>query len=59
VWRHGEVLLASDGPRLLLAVPGTRVDTDAALEAVGRLARAVGARPGSYAVRLRVGGEGR
>jgi hypothetical protein len=59
VWRHGEVLIASDGPRVLLAVPGSRIDTEAALEAVGRLSRAVGARPGSYAVRLRVGSSDR
>ena len=54
VWRHGEVLVATEGSRLLLAVPGSRIDTETALLAVGRLARAVGARPGSYAVRLRL-----
>jgi hypothetical protein len=54
LWRHGEVLIATDAGRLVLGVPGSRIDTEAALEAVGRLARAVGARPGSYAVRLRV-----
>ncbi len=59
LWRHGEVLIADEGDRLVLAVPGSRIDTEAALEAVGRLARAVGARPGSYAVRLRVGPERR
>jgi hypothetical protein len=59
LWQHGEVLLASDSGRLMLVVPGSRIDTEAALEAIGRLARAVGARPGSYAVRLRVGSEGR
>jgi hypothetical protein len=53
VWQHGEVLLARD-ERLLLVVPGTRIDTDLALEAIARLARAVGAKPGTYAVRLRV-----
>jgi len=56
VWRHGEVLVATEGPRLLLAVPGSRIDTEAALQAIGRLAKAVGARPGSYAVRLRLDG---
>lgn len=56
VWRHGEVLLAADGARVLLVVPGSRVDTDTALQAVGRLARAVGAPLASYAVRLRLGG---
>jgi hypothetical protein len=55
VWSHGEVLVADDGGRLLLVVPGSRLDIDTVLEAVGRLARAVGARPGSYAVRLRLG----
>src|SRR5262249_31203995 len=55
VWRHGEVLVASDAGQVLLAVPGSRVDTETALEAVRRLARAVGAKPGSYAVRLRLG----
>jgi hypothetical protein len=54
VWRHGEVLVASDDGRVLLVVPGSRLDTETVLEAVGRLARAVGARAGSYAVRLRV-----
>jgi hypothetical protein len=55
VWRHGEVLVASDAGHLLLVVPGSRLDAETALEAIGRLARAVGARRGSYAVRLRVG----
>jgi hypothetical protein len=54
LWRHGEVLLLSDRGRILLALPGTRVDAECALEAVGRLAHAVGA-TGSYGVRLRVG----
>jgi hypothetical protein len=53
-WRHGEVLLLSDAGRVVLAVPGSRVDAETALEAVGRLARAVGA-TGAYDVRLRVG----
>ena len=55
MWQYGVVLVATDGQGVLLVVPGSRLDTDLALEAVGRLARAVGARPGSYAVRLRVG----
>ena len=55
VWRHGEVLVADDGGRVLLVVPGSRLDTETVLEAVARLARAVGAPAGSYAVRLRVG----
>ena len=55
LWQHGEVLVAADGRRTLLVVPGSRVDTETALEAVARLARAVGAAPGSWAVLLRVG----
>jgi hypothetical protein len=55
VWQYGEVLVAADGDRVLLAVPGSRIDAETALEAVGRFARAVGAEQGSYAVRLRVG----
>ena len=54
VWRHGEVLVTSHGGRLLLTVPGSRLDTETVLQAIRRLARAVGARPGTYAVRLRV-----
>ncbi|MFZ2016551.1 MAG: hypothetical protein WAV00_22250 [Nocardioides sp.] len=53
-WRHGEVLLVGDGERVLLAVPGIRLDAETALQAVARLARAVGAPDGAYAVRLRV-----
>ena len=54
VWQYGEVLLVSDGDRLVLAVPGSRLDAETAISAVGRLARAVGAAAGSYGVRLRV-----
>lgn len=58
-WRHGEVLLVADAGRVVLAVPGTRLDVQVALDAVGRLARAVGAREDAYAVRLRVVDRGR
>lgn len=57
VWRHGEVLLLGDRDRVVLAVPGHRLDAETALEAVGRLARAVGAHPESYAVLLRAGSD--
>jgi hypothetical protein len=53
-WQYGEVLLVADGDRVVLAVPGSRLDADTALIAVGRLARAVGAASGSYGVRFRV-----
>jgi hypothetical protein len=59
VWRHGEVLVAADGQRLLLVVPGSRLDAETVLQAVARFAGAVGARPGSYAVHLKVGPDGR
>jgi hypothetical protein len=59
LWRHGEVLLLRDGDHLVLAVPGSRLDAETALEAVGRLAKAVGARPALYGVRLRVGADQR
>jgi hypothetical protein len=55
LWRHGEVLVAGEGDRLVLLVPGSRLHTETVLEAVGRLARAANAPAGSYAVRLRVG----
>jgi hypothetical protein len=56
VWQHGEILVASDAGHLLLAVPGSRLDVETTLEVIARLARALGARPGSYAVRLPVPG---
>ena len=55
VWRYGEVLLLDDAGRVVLAVPGSRLDADTAVTAIGRLARAVGAAAGSYAVCIRVG----
>ena len=54
VWQHGEVMVAEDHGHLLLVVPGSRVDTETALDAIARLARAVGAASGSYAVLLEV-----
>jgi hypothetical protein len=53
LWRHGEVLLLTEAGRIVLAMPGSRLDPETVLEAVGRLARAVGA-TGGYGVRLRV-----
>lgn len=54
-WRRGEVSLVARRGRLTLAVPGSAFDADLALAAVGRLAKAVGAAPMSYAVCLRIG----
>lgn len=58
-WQHGEVMLADDGGRLVLLVPGSRLCAEDVLDVVGRLARAVGAGPGRYFVRLRVGADQR
>jgi hypothetical protein len=53
VWTHGEVLLVVYDGRLTLAVPGNAFTADLALEAVGRLARAVGVGPEKFLVVLR------
>ncbi len=54
-WRHGQVLLVNVGDRLTLAVPGTRFDADRVLDALARLAKAVGASAEHYTVLLRIG----
>lgn len=53
-WTHGQVLLVEHDDRLTLAVPGTGFTADRALEALGRLAKAVGARPGAYLAAIRL-----
>ncbi|WP_395692020.1 hypothetical protein [Nocardioides sp.] len=57
-WRHGQVLLVRPSDRLTLAVPGTRFTADLALDALARLAKAVGASPDRYSVLLRIGADG-
>ncbi|GAB2862780.1 hypothetical protein GCM10027026_10900 [Myroides odoratimimus subsp. xuanwuensis] len=54
-WRHGQVHLVEREGRLTLAVPGAELDAERALDAISRLARAVGASPERYAVLLRIG----
>ena len=54
-WRHDQVLLGVYGGRMTLAVPGTRFDAGLVLDALGRLAKAVGASPDHYAALLRIG----
>lgn len=54
-WRNGEVLLVDRDGRVTLAVPGTCFDADRVIEAVGRVAKAVGAHPERFAVLLRLG----
>ena len=56
-WRNGEVLLIRHDGRLTLAVPGTRFSADLALDALSRLARAVGSSPSRYAALLKIGAE--
>lgn len=55
-WRHGQVVIASLDERMVLAVPGTGFDPDRVLDALGRLARAVGAQADRYAALLRLSG---
>lgn len=57
-WRRGEAhLLAREG-RLTLGAPGVDFGAPRVLDAVARLARAVGAPPDHFAVRLRVARDG-
>lgn len=53
-WRHGQVLPVERAGRLTLACPGRSFTADMVLDAVGRLARAVGAQPENWAARLRI-----
>jgi hypothetical protein len=59
-WRHGQIHLVRRDDRLTLCAPGTDFTAPRVLDAVGRLAKAVGAPPDHFAVRLRVarGGTG-
>jgi hypothetical protein len=58
-WRHGQILLLGDGERVVLAVPGTGFTADLALDALSRLAKAVGASPDNYVALLRIGSDRR
>lgn len=53
-WRYEQVLLLGYDGRLTVAVPGTAFTADSVLEAVGRLAKAVGVPPSSFTVTLRL-----
>jgi len=53
-WSREEVLLVEDDGRMTLAAPGSAVDADLVLEAVRRLAKAVGAAPERFTVTLRL-----
>jgi hypothetical protein len=54
-WRHGQVLLVDQDGRLTLAVPGTRFTADGILDALARLAKALGAPQGNVSALLRLG----
>lgn len=54
-WRHGQVHLGEVDGRLVLMVPGSEFGTDTVLDAVARLAAAVGSDADRYAVLLRIG----
>jgi hypothetical protein len=58
-WRHGQILLLEHESRLTLAVPGTAFSADLVLDALSRLAKAVGGSPDHYTARLRIGREAR
>lgn len=55
-WRHGQVVVGEIDSRMVLAVPGTGFGPDIVLDALGRLARAVGANAERYAALLRLSG---
>ena len=56
-WRHGQVHLVEREGRLTLAVPGSGFTADLVLDALSRLAKAVGASPEHYTARVRIGTE--
>ena len=53
-WTLGEVLLVEYDGRLTMVVPGTTVTAEPAMEAVRRLAKAVGAPADRFTVSLRL-----
>jgi hypothetical protein len=53
-WSFGEVLLVEHESRLTLAVPGTSFTADRVLEALTRLAKAIGVRPDRFVAALRL-----
>ena len=55
-WRHGQVELVSHHDRLTLAVPGTRFTAEGILDALSRLAKALGSPQEQVSALLRLGG---
>lgn len=58
-WRSGQVYVVSRAGRLTLTVPGSAFTADLVLDALSRLAKAVGASPEHYTARLRIGSDRR
>jgi hypothetical protein len=58
-WKHGQILLLADQDRVVLAVPGTGFTADLVLDALSRLAKAVGGSPDNYVALLRIGSDRR
>ena len=54
-WQHGQVLLLTREGRATVAAPGTSWSADRVLETFRRVARAVGADPADWSVRLGLG----
>ena len=54
-WQHGQVLLLTRAGRATVAVPGTSWSADSVLEALTRLARAMGADPVVWSAHLGLG----
>jgi hypothetical protein len=53
-WALGQVLLVEYDGRLTLAAPGTDFDAERVLDCLGRLAKAVGAKPSRFVAALRL-----
>jgi hypothetical protein len=51
-WQHGQVLLLTISGRATVAAPGTAWTADSVMGALSRVARAVGANPARWSVRL-------
>lgn len=61
-WRHGSIVVLRAPDRdetVVVAVPGRRVDPLTAVDALTRLARAVGADPVRWSAQWRLGGDAR
>lgn len=60
-WQHGQILILGEtgpgGERLVLAVPASAFTADLAIDALARVAAAVGASLTRYAVQLQIGRE--